>query len=146
MSLSSTASFITHASPNTAPKIGQRLIDLCGFSYLTQSQSHPTLSYSTRKVDSNQIAMWFSKSDGRPPSLPRHWPNSSPVEIEERPNRVIAVGDDQSYSFNSNFVKTSKYELYSFLPKFLMEVLQTYTLSTVPETSSNRQQLLTTYL
>jgi Phospholipid-translocating ATPase N-terminal len=74
--------------------------------------------------------MWFSKSDGRPPSLPRHWPKSSPSEIGERPNRVIAVGDDQSYSFNSNFVKTSKYELYSFLPKFLMEVLPISTLST----------------
>ena len=57
----------------------------------------------------------------KPNSLPNNWPRSSPEDVAQRPERVIHIGDDQHYIFNSNFVKTSKYELYNFLPKFLFE-------------------------
>lgn len=56
-----------------------------------------------------------------PSSLPDNWPYSNDEDFEEKPNRIVSVGDTQSYAFKSNFVKTSKYEIYNFLPKFLME-------------------------
>ena len=56
-----------------------------------------------------------------PPSLPPHWPQSSAAELEESPERVVHLGTPQTYSFRSNFVKTSKYEIINFLPKFLFE-------------------------
>lgn len=70
-----------------------------------------------------EAAMWLSSSEGsKPPSLPRHWPRSTPEDLEASPKRVVMIGEEQTYSFCDNFVKTSKYELYSFLPKFLLEV------------------------
>lgn len=62
----------------------------------------------------------FGKTD-KPHSNPYNWPNSTEMAISERPNRVINVGKEQNFSFNDNFVKTSKYTLWSFLPKFLIE-------------------------
>ena len=56
-----------------------------------------------------------------PPSLPRNFPNHSEEDLAERPSRVLNIGKPQIASFHSNFVKTSKYELWNFLPKFLME-------------------------
>ena len=58
-----------------------------------------------------------------PPSRPTHWPNSSELEKAERPSRVIKICPDgrQDWAFPNNNVKTSKYEVYTFLPKFLME-------------------------
>jgi hypothetical protein len=57
----------------------------------------------------------------KPPSLPNNWPNSSPEDLEFKPKRIIKIGCDQMFYFNSNIVKTSKYEIYNFLPKFLLE-------------------------
>ena len=54
-------------------------------------------------------------------SLPKNWPNSTQDDIKERPSRIISVGNDQNYIFKNNFVKTSKYEVYNFLFKFLLE-------------------------
>ncbi len=62
-----------------------------------------------------------SDNNGLPDSLPRTWPNSSEDEISERAQREISVGGEQRFHFRDNFVKTSKYELYNFLPKFLLE-------------------------
>ena len=42
-------------------------------------------------------------------------------DLAERPQRIVKVGREQDFSFCDNFVKTSKYELWNFLPKFLME-------------------------
>lgn len=69
-------------------------------------------------------ALNFSNSSsktGLPSALPAHWPNSSPQDLAVFPKRCITVGRVQQYDFHSNFVKTSKYEVYNFLPKFLME-------------------------
>lgn len=68
----------------------------------------------------------MAQADSGPPtikpySLPKNWPHSSPDDIAQRPERIIHIGDDQHFIFNSNFVKTSKYEFYNFLPKFLFE-------------------------
>jgi magnesium-transporting ATPase (P-type) len=74
------------------------------------------------KVKTSRSAGWCGSTDPEmEPSLPDHWPKSTDEEINARPNRVINVGSDQEYLFNSNFVKTSKYEMWTFLPKFLME-------------------------
>ena len=58
-----------------------------------------------------------------PPSRPTHWPNSSEEEKSERPNRLISISPSgqQGFAFPNNCVKTSKYEIYTFLPKFLLE-------------------------
>mmetsp|Transcript_9092 Transcript_9092/g.13680 ORF Transcript_9092/g.13680 Transcript_9092/m.13680 type:complete len:1228 (+) Transcript_9092:73-3756(+) len=60
-------------------------------------------------------------SFSRESSLPKNWPNSTSTDIAANPNRVVVLGGEQRYSFKSNFVKTSKYEVWNFLPKFLME-------------------------
>eukprot|EP01038_Epipyxis_sp_PR26KG_P007375 gene7375-10046_t len=57
----------------------------------------------------------------KPPSNPYNWPNSSEEDILDRPKRLIRIGGSQQFSFCSNFVKTSKYEVYNFLPKFILE-------------------------
>jgi hypothetical protein len=62
-----------------------------------------------------------SSANGLPPSNPKGWPNSSEQDLVERPKRVVRVGGPQLFSFASNFVKTSKYEVWNFLPKFLLE-------------------------
>jgi hypothetical protein len=56
-----------------------------------------------------------------PGALPPHWPNSTAEELEAFGQRIVQVNSDQIYSFHSNFVKTSKYEVWNFLPKFLLE-------------------------
>ena len=68
--------------------------------------------------------MWFSSSrvEKKSRSLPKHWPKPTADDLEECPKRVITIGDEQTYSFCDNFVKTSKYEVYNFLPHFLLEV------------------------
>jgi Phospholipid-translocating ATPase N-terminal len=62
-------------------------------------------------------------SNRKPHSNPHGWAqgNTSIEELEARPNRVININSEQDYEFCSNFVKTSKYEPYSFLPLFLWE-------------------------
>jgi phospholipid-transporting ATPase len=56
-----------------------------------------------------------------PPGKPRNWPNSNEAELEARPSRHINFNTPQEFSYVGNTVKTSKYEYYNFLPKFLME-------------------------
>ena len=58
----------------------------------------------------------------KPPSLPDGWPKPDSAGLKERPRRLIAVGTVQNFSFKSNFVTTSKYTLYNFIPLFLLEV------------------------
>lgn len=60
-------------------------------------------------------------ADGLPNSNPRGWPHSTAEDLLERPKRIVKIGMPQVFSFRDNNVKTSKYELYSFLPKFLFE-------------------------
>ena len=55
------------------------------------------------------------------PSLPKNWPNPSDDDLAERPLRIISLAKQQDYAFKSNFVKTSKYEVWNFLPLFLLE-------------------------
>ena len=68
----------------------------------------------------------------KPPSLPNNWPNCSPVDLEVKPKRIIKIGCDQLFYFNGNVVKTSKYEVYNFLPKFLLEEFNPVSLSLIP--------------
>lgn len=57
----------------------------------------------------------------KPSSLPRNWPKPTPADLEAKPNRVVHVVAEQPFSFCSNSIKTSKYEWWNFMPKFLME-------------------------
>jgi magnesium-transporting ATPase (P-type) len=89
--------------------------------------------------------------NNKPSSNPIGWPYSTEEDIANRPNRIIIIGGEsntiidtttttannnnsnnnisdvdnneqqQIYSFCNNFVKTSKYEYYDFIPKFLIE-------------------------
>lgn len=77
--------------------------------------------------------------NNKPLSNPIGWPYSTEEDIANRPNRIIIIGESsntttttnhsdvenneqqQIYSFCNNFVKTSKYEYYNFIPKFLIE-------------------------
>ena len=74
------------------------------------------------KQASGQSNWWGSGNGNKLPSaLPKHWPNPTEEAFAELPQRLIPIGKSQEFDFHSNFVKTSKYELYNFLPKFLME-------------------------
>lgn len=57
----------------------------------------------------------------KPRSLPDHWPNSTQADIDAKPKRLVNLEGNQSFWFCNNSIKTSKYEWYSFLGKFLME-------------------------
>jgi hypothetical protein len=46
----------------------------------------------------------FKAAEKKPQSLPNHWPNSSEDEINEKPKRLIKIGEDQTYFFRNNFV------------------------------------------
>lgn len=68
------------------------------------------------------------KKHTKPSSLPNNWPYSTKSDLLLRPLRVIHLGaifdgikHSQEFLFCSNFIKTSKYELWSFLPLFLLE-------------------------
>lgn len=63
----------------------------------------------------------MSGKDTRRNSLPRNFPNSTEDDLKDCPSRIINIGRAQDYIFPNNFVKTSKYEVYNFLPKFLLE-------------------------
>jgi len=65
--------------------------------------------------------VFASRGSTLPSSLPINWPNSKQEDIDAKPKRIISVGSNQEYYFKSNFVKTSKYEIWNFLPKFLLE-------------------------
>ena len=69
-----------------------------------------------------QIGDFFLRVRNKlPPSTPKNFPNHTTEDLKERPYRVIGVGKPQSYYFCDNFVKTSKYEIWNFMPKFLFE-------------------------
>lgn len=78
-----------------------------------------------KKTMAEQLLEFYNHLIGRtnvkPSSLPNNWPYPSEEDLLERPMRLINVGSPQDYSFCTNFVKTSKYEFWNFLPKFLME-------------------------
>ena len=57
----------------------------------------------------------------RPSGLPKNWPNPTAEDLAAFPRRLVSLGSDQTYDFCTNFIKTSKYEYYNFVPKFLME-------------------------
>jgi magnesium-transporting ATPase (P-type) len=65
--------------------------------------------------------MLFGNADEKPSSRPRNWPNPTEQDLNERPQRIINISSPQDFFFINNFVKTSKYEFYNFLPKFLLE-------------------------
>jgi magnesium-transporting ATPase (P-type) len=65
--------------------------------------------------------MRLAKKSTLPDSRPRGYPHSTPRDIEERPFRQVFLGSAQRFFFGSNSVKTSRYELWSFLPMFLLE-------------------------
>lgn len=66
-------------------------------------------------------ALFDRNPSGLPAANPRGWPHPTPEDLAQRPKRIIKVGNPQQFSFCSNFVKTSKYEFWNFLPKFLLE-------------------------
>jgi len=53
--------------------------------------------------------------------LPSHWPNSTPEELALRPVRHIEVGNPQTFAYCNNFIKSSHYEFWNFVPKFLLD-------------------------
>jgi phospholipid-transporting ATPase len=53
--------------------------------------------------------------------LPDRWPHSTEADLLERPTRHIDINSEQTFEFCTNNVKTSKYEFYNFVPKFLLE-------------------------
>ena len=67
-----------------------------------------------------KMTKWGNGS-GKPDSNPNGWPFSTEEDIAERPTRQITVGGEQEFHFCNNFVKTSKYEVWDFPGKFLME-------------------------
>ncbi|KAG5183758.1 hypothetical protein JKP88DRAFT_198883 [Tribonema minus] len=59
----------------------------------------------------------------KPKSNPKGWHRGKhrAEDLEARPNRIVNINAEQDFEFCTNFVKTSKYEPYSFLPLFLWE-------------------------
>jgi magnesium-transporting ATPase (P-type) len=56
-------------------------------------------------------------------ALPKGWPNPTEADFASQPKRVVKIcnSDDQDYVFCNNSIKTYKYEIWDFLPKFLLE-------------------------
>jgi hypothetical protein len=87
-------------------------------------------SKKTEKENSGRVITFFNsllsvcfclQKDKLPASLPRNFPNHTEEDLRVRPTRIIGVGKPQAFSFRDNFVKTSKYEIWNFVPKFLFE-------------------------
>jgi magnesium-transporting ATPase (P-type) len=57
----------------------------------------------------------------KPNALPAHWPKSTPADLEQRPERIVNLGNAQDFSFCNNSIRTYKYEWYTFPGKFLLE-------------------------
>jgi len=78
----------------------------------------------TMRVCWNTVMGWLGmpSTDGMPASPPRGWPdNVKAEELEAQPERVVSINGAQRFSFRSNFVKSSRYTLATFLPMFLYE-------------------------
>eukprot|EP01035_Chromulina_nebulosa_P022026 gene22026-28511_t len=58
-----------------------------------------------------------------PPSVPKGWPNSSAEALRKNPQRKVYLNPrgQQQNSFCGNAIKTSRYEIWNFLPMFLLE-------------------------
>lgn len=65
--------------------------------------------------------MLSSSATRKPKGTPKRWPNSTEDDLAALPSRIVMLGEEQQFSFGGNSIKTSKYEWYNFLPKFLME-------------------------
>ena len=91
--------------------------------------SHPVDAQepTTKRTTWKNAIRALGRGGGKPPSNPTGWPNSTQDDINDRPSRIIKIGEPQAFSFHSNFVKTSKYEFYDFLGKFLLEEFNPYT-------------------
>ena len=63
----------------------------------------------------------MGSAGSKPHSNPNGWPYSTEEDIAERPTRKIKIGTEQDFAFCNNFVKTSKYEVWDFLGKFMLE-------------------------
>ena len=79
---------------------------------------------------SGATAVGKSNERRRAPKIPKHelssglpvnWPNSTAEELALRPVRHIEVGSPQTFAYCNNFIKTSQYEFWNFLPKVLLE-------------------------
>lgn len=69
------------------------------------------------------MGLLFSRSSSKKKhhGTPDNWPNSTAAQLAQLPLRHLLINQEQEYLYVDNSVKTSKYELYNFLPKFLME-------------------------
>ena len=74
-----------------------------------------------RNINLDILKSFMKNQNKLPPSLPRNFPNHSEEDLSERPSRILNIRKPQIASFHSNFVKTSKYEAWNFIPKFLLE-------------------------
>ncbi|CAN0038698.1 unnamed protein product [Pylaiella littoralis] len=76
-----------------------------------------------RKQQGNMVQRLWRAVRGQenplPTANPKNWPNPSIEDVRERPTRIVQVNKPQEYTFCDNFIKTSKYEVWSFMPKFL---------------------------
>lgn len=54
-------------------------------------------------------------------SLPKNWPQSTKVDLDAKPERIVHIGSQQEYSFCNNSIRTVEYEWQPFPVKFLME-------------------------
>lgn len=70
---------------------------------------------------SNGLFNFTNKNNVKPSGLPNRWPKPTPEDLRDMPHRLILLGEEQLYSFRNNEVKTSKYEISNFVPKFLLE-------------------------
>jgi len=75
------------------------------------------------KISMTSYFKWVftGTKDSLPSSLPRNFPNHTEDDLNEKRSRIISIGKSQEFYFKDNFVKTSKYEIWNFLPKFLFE-------------------------
>jgi len=54
--------------------------------------------------------------------LPQNWPKPTDEDLAACPTRIVTFGDSQKLWFNTNFIRTSKYTVLSFFPKFMAQV------------------------
>ena len=81
----------------------------------------PYLSWRAHFVNIMKSYIDSVRHERLPTSLPRNFPAHTEEDLRERPMRIVRVGKPQAFHFRDNFVKTSKYEIWNFLPKFLFE-------------------------
>ncbi|CAM9262124.1 unnamed protein product, partial [Hapterophycus canaliculatus] len=83
---------------------------------------HPTRCRRRKQQGNMAQRLWrtlMGQENPLPPSNPKNWPNPTIEDMRERPTRIVQINKPQEYAFCDNFIKTSKYEVWSFMPKFL---------------------------